>query len=140
MIKGFTEEVLRVNLFSSPTRGLSLLEVVLSVFIFLIVLIISLGFWTNFAKWMKASRSQMLASHVAEKIMAEALETDFDEVDALEGKGSFPVKVTLRGQEQNYNIGYVVHVEEIEPFLKSVSVKVSYGSGRDIFYEVYVKP
>lgn len=128
-------------IFKSRTfKAVTLLEVVLAIFIFLLVLVLSLGFWSTCARFIGQSRVRLLANHVAAQTMEKAREAGFDEVDAMQGAGSYLFKVKLRGKESKFVIGYDVNVVEISETLKSVQVKVGWGEKQGVTLETFLYP
>lgn len=120
--------------------AVTLLEVVLAIFIFLLVLIISLGFWSTTARLIGQSRVRLLANHVAAQAMEKAREAGYDGVDGMQGQGSYLFKVELRGRESHFVIGYDVNVVEVDSNLKSVQVKVSWGDAEGVTLETFLYP
>lgn len=116
-------------------RGFSLLEVIVATFIFLVVVMISAGYWVTMAKMMQQSRIRMAGVFVAEQVIEKAIEAGFHGVEAMAGNGTFQMEATMYGKPTTYNVSYRVTVVQVEPTLKSVKVDISMANTTGFSYE-----
>jgi len=124
----------------SLAKGMSLLEVILSTFLFLIMTAIMSGYFVSTSAWVDRTRAKMLGSFVAEGVMEKAKEKGFDDVESLAGSGRYDMDVERFGVQRQYAIKYVVTVVEVEPTLKSVKVEVNYARDESFLYETFLVP
>lgn len=117
------------------SRGFSLLEVIVATFIFLVIVMISAGYWVTVAKMMQQSRVRMAGVYVAEQVIEKAIEAGYDDVESLAGNGTFQMEATMYGKPYTYTVGYNVTVVQVEPSLKSVKVDISMANSEGFSYE-----
>ncbi len=117
------------------SRGFSLLEVIVATFIFLVVVMISAGYWVTVAKMMQQSRVRMAGVYVAEQVIEKAIEAGYEDVESLAGSGAIQMEATMYGRPTTYNVSYTVTITQVEPSLKSVKVDVSMANTSGFSYE-----
>jgi len=122
------------------TRGMSLLEVILSTFLFLTLTAIATGYFVSTSSWVDRTRAKMLGSFVAEGVMEQVKEKGFDEVESLAGTGRYDMDVERFGVPLQYAVEYEIAIVEVEPNLKSVKVEVTYARDKSFLYETFLVP
>lgn len=120
--------------------GLSLLEVILSTFLFLTLSVIATGYFSGVSEWVNRTRAKMLGGFVAEQIMEQVRSKEFEEVDSLAGSGVYKMDVTRFGTEVRYTINYNVAIVLLEPELKSAKVEVIYAKDQSFKFETLIVP
>lgn len=118
--------------------GLTLLEVNLATFILLVVLVSSLSLIPTISRYMGQSRERLLANYVAVQTIEEIRNSEFDDAESYQGKGSYTFQVEMRGQLSNFVIGYDVNVVSISETMKSVQVVVNSGKGGGVRLETFL--
>lgn len=118
------------------SRGVSLLEVLIAVFILLTVLIMSMGFWVSCARFMAKTRARILGTYAAEQAMENVIALGYDGVSAMAGPHAYQLDVTMSGQPEIYTVNYEVTMTDVDEDLKSVQIKVKWDEvGGEATYE-----
>ena len=113
-----------------------MLEVLMAVFIFLIVIVMTMGFWTTCAKYIVKNRARALGTYVAEQALENAVSAGFDNVETYVGQRSYGLDATMNGRPFRYAVDYELTVVPVTEKLKSIQVKVKWDEqGGEARYE-----
>lgn len=116
-------------------RAFSLLEVVVSTFIFLTILGAMQGYWVTVSRMMEHSRARMAAGFVAEQLMEDILAKGYERADEIEPSGKLGLDVTMYGKPKHYSIEYAIKIVDVTDELKSVEIRLSSTGAKDLRFE-----
>ncbi len=110
---------------SGRRRGLTLLEVIIAAFVFLLFVVFTSGLWIAYSRSVAKSRNHLVATHLGRTVLENAVDLGYNSVQSS-GPLTLNMQLETDGVVHDVPFEYSLNVSQQAPGLKRVQVLVTY--------------